>query len=164
MTSLLAVAIVSAAVLAGLSGYAIVQRNEAVTAERQAFSRELAANAALLQDEDPELRLRLSFEALRVAPTEQAQISVRKALIVYNDSHLRTVFEGHKGSVRWATFDPTGNYVATASEDGSAALWSREGGRPLRSFVSGANHNGHRILTAGEDRAVTIWDADTGQK
>ena len=85
MTSLLILAIVSVAVLAGLSGLAIFQRNKALSSEREAFSRELAANAALLQDEDPELRLRLAFAALRVAPTEQAEVSLRRALIVYHN-------------------------------------------------------------------------------
>ena len=161
----LAAAIVSAFVLMGLSIFALMEWHSASTAEKVALSRELAANAALLPKEDPELNLRLAFEAWQVASTEQAELSLRHAMVDYNDSHLRAVFE-HAQTVRWATFDPNGHRIATASEDGNAALWSVDGGQPLHTFVSGAKDkhgvdkimyqanfspNGRLLVTASQD-------------
>jgi len=178
MLRYLAVAIVSVFLFMGLSIYAWIKRNSAVKAEEKAFSRELAANAALLPKEDPELNLRLALEAWRVAPTEQAEFSLRNAMVDYNDSHLRAVFE-HTKTVRWATFDPTGGRIATASEDGNAALWSVGGGQPLRSFISGAKDkegydqimyqanfspDGRLLVTANQDGKMRVYRSDTGEK
>jgi WD40 repeat protein len=178
MVRYLAAAVVSVFVLIGLSIYAWMQRDAAVTAGKEAFSRELAANAVLLPKEDPELNLRLALNAWRVAPTEQAEFSLRNAMVDYNDSHLRAVFE-HPSSVRWATFDPKGGRIATASEDGNATLWSVDGGQPLRRFISGAKNeggydqimyqanfspDGSLLVTANQDGRMRVYRSDTGEK
>ena len=158
----------------------LVESNAQVRAERDtAKSRGLVAYAARVRKENPELCVLLSLEALDFPQkTDEAQISLREALISYHDSHVRTVFEGHKGSVRWATFDPKGRYVATASEDGTAALWKLDGGVPVRTFANGAKDehgypmimyqvnfspDGGELVSANQDGRMRTWRTDTGQ-
>ena len=63
----------------------------AIRERNNATSRELAASAALLHADDPELSLQLAFEGLKNSKTQEAERSYRTALVEYRNSHLRTV-------------------------------------------------------------------------
>jgi WD40 repeat protein len=63
-------------------------------------------------------------------------------------------------------FAPNGRMLASASEDGTAKLWSLETGELLATYVG---HVGPvrglaflpdgRLATAGDDRTVRVWNA-----
>ncbi|MEO1617784.1 MAG: serine/threonine-protein kinase [Planctomycetota bacterium] len=80
-----------------------------------------------------------------------------------------TVLEGNPGTVWAVDFDPTGNRVVTAIEDGSVRLWDVDRKTVLRSFDA---HRGivwmiqyHPtkpiVATSGNDGMVKIWDSET---
>ncbi|MEJ7785108.1 MAG: TIR domain-containing protein [Solirubrobacteraceae bacterium] len=74
----------------------------------------------------------------------------------------------HPERVRTAVFDPTGQLVLTACEDGLARLW--QGGRVRTTFSStngvllaaAFSPDGQRVVTAGSDPIVRAYDALSG--
>lgn len=77
---------------------------------------------------------------------------------------------GHTKKVNKVKFTSDGNFVVTASDDGTCGLWNVYTGELVRSF---AGHVGFvrsldlapsnkRLITCGEDETVRIWDVQTG--
>ncbi|MEG4276348.1 AAA-like domain-containing protein [Microcoleus sp. MON1_C1] len=74
-------------------------------------------------------------------------------------------FVGHNDSVNSVYFSPTGNAIATASNDGTAKLWDLQG----NCLVTFTGHNnwvrsvcfsptGNAIATASDDNTAKLWD------
>ncbi|MCD0461541.1 WD40 repeat domain-containing serine/threonine protein kinase [Roseiconus lacunae] len=79
------------------------------------------------------------------------------------------VLPGNPGTVWSVDFDPIGERVATAIEDGSVRLWDVKTQKVLRSFEA---HRGiawtiqfhptkRLVATSGDDGMVKLWDADS---
>ena len=74
-------------------------------------------------------------------------------------------FKGHAGQVYSAAFNPTGDRILTASQDGTAKLWDLSG-RCLatlqghsRAVLSAAfSPTDDRIVTASRDGTAKLWD------
>ncbi|UNU25696.1 WD40 domain-containing protein [Microcoleus vaginatus] len=77
----------------------------------------------------------------------------------------RCQFVGHNGRVNSVCFSPTGNAIATASDDSTAKLWDLQG-HCLMNFIG---HNGSvnsvsfsptgdAIVTASDDKTAKLWD------
>jgi WD40 repeat protein len=81
-------------------------------------------------------------------------------------------FLGHRGIVNDARFDPGGNRVVTAGQDGTAAIWDAQTGDPL--VILNGNTGpincavfrpgGSQVATANGDGTVSIWDATDGSE
>jgi len=54
-------------------------------------------------------------------------------------SHQATIFRGHDGRVRSVSVDPTGNYLATGGDDGTARIWSIVDARQVWSVKFGSD-------------------------
>ncbi len=77
----------------------------------------------------------------------------------------------HAGAITSVAFDPGGERILTASEDGTARLWRADNGRQLtrpmrhdgtvRSAVF--SPDGRLVLTASDDLTARLWNADTGE-
>ena len=74
-------------------------------------------------------------------------------------------------TLRWAVFSPDGKQILTASNDGTARIWSVSTGKQLQemSEPSGEELNtawfspdGKQVVTASEDGTTRIWSAGTG--
>jgi hypothetical protein len=92
------------AIVGVLGSYALVQRNAARAAEEMAFARELAANALVQIDVDPELAILLALESLRVRHSAQGEDALRRAVVA---SRVKAVLRGHTGFVRFAAHSRT---------------------------------------------------------
>ncbi|MCG8425118.1 MAG: protein kinase [Proteobacteria bacterium] len=76
----------------------------------------------------------------------------------------------HDAQVTWASFDPGGTHLVTASEDRTAKVWNAHTGKLVLSLeghtggiiFAGYSPDGSRILTASRDSTVRMWDARTG--
>ncbi len=79
--------------------------------------------------------------------------------------------KGELPGVNSASFSPDGNYVVTASEDGTAQIWKAETGKnvatlsghilAVRSAVF--TPDGLSVITAGADNTVRVWDLCGGK-
>ena len=79
---------------------------------------------------------------------------------------------GHDAWITKGSFSPDGEWVVTASFDGTARLWDARTGSQL--FVLEGHGNvvqsarfspgGERVVTAGYDRSARIWDSSTGRQ
>ena len=76
----------------------------------------------------------------------------------------------HDRAVYSAQFNPAGDTIVTASEDGTASIWDvTSGGKltpPLRHRLGVAtaffSADGSRVVTASKDKSARVWDAETG--
>jgi WD40 repeat protein len=81
---------------------------------------------------------------------------------------LRVSLRGHNGALTAAFFSPDARLVLTASTDGSARVWRRDGtGKPIvLAGHQGAIHfatwspDGQRVLTLSEDATARVYRAD----
>jgi WD40 repeat protein len=76
----------------------------------------------------------------------------------------------HPAPVVGASFNPGGDRLVTAGNDGFARVWSAQTGRQLKSLRHGARVTGASfapsgllIATTSEDGSARIWDARTGR-
>ena len=79
-----------------------------------------------------------------------------------------TILEGaHKRTIRSVSWSPCGNWLATASFDGTTSLWSKRAGFECTSTLEGHENevksavwscSGHYIATCSRDKSVWIWE------
>jgi WD40 repeat protein len=161
LLSLLAVAATAAAI------YALVQRNRADERARLATSRQLAAEALVALDTNPEQSLVLAARAATTAPTDEAADALRQAL---RTSRLRATVDAG-APVADTAVDPTGRLVAAALENGSIHIWTLRTGKPVAKLqLAGApaervqfSHDGRRLLGAGK-AGVVVWSTGNGRR
>lgn len=150
-------------VFAGLAAtYAFIQRNHADKRARLATSRQLAAEALVALDTDPEQSLALAARAATTAPTTEAENALREAL---RNSSLRSIIDARRPVLDVAP-DPNGRLVAAALGNGGIHTWvvrtgksvatRRVAGMPVESVQF--SPDGRRLLGAGEG-GVAIWSA-----
>lgn len=77
----------------------------------------------------------------------------------------------HGGPIRWATFSPDGQSVATVGADGPARLWDTATGRQLVTVTHGSavrnvhfDSDGRRMITTADNGTAQVWDARTGTR
>lgn len=165
-TSGIAAGFIVAVVLAVI---AVIQRNVAVEQAKISTSRELSATAVAQLAVDPERSLLLAVDAVGIMPTVQAEDALRQGLLA---SHIHVRLEGHRQRVNSAHFSPDGRWVVTASDDGTAGLWTSETGllrtslEGHRGRVTGAvfSPDGAAVATGSDSGEVWIWNTAGGQR
>ncbi|MHB8645163.1 MAG: nSTAND1 domain-containing NTPase [Thermomicrobiales bacterium] len=144
------------------------ERNNAVTQQQIAKSRELAADAEAQLPLDPELSILLATEAVRASRTDQAEAALRRAL---SASHIRRTIRA-PGPVFSAAYSPDGTRIVSAGADGMVRVWDAATGRQLLAlhghtgtvYSAMYSPDGKQIVTAGQDRTAKVWGAESGKE
>ncbi|MEO3974791.1 hypothetical protein [Streptomyces sp. CAU 1734] len=138
------------------------QREQAVVAQREALSRQLASQALALADARPSTAMLLSVEAYRTARTREA----RGALLSMSARRAHVAeLPGHRGPVSAMAFGP-GGLLAGAGGDRTLTLWDTGERTRLAALTAHRTRlrtvafspDGRLIATGGDDRRVVVWD------
>jgi len=188
----LAVAFLLALVMAGVAYFFGDQARARAADEQQALlkagqesrlstSRELAASAISNLNVDPERRILLALQAVKVTYdvdktwTTEAENALHHSVLA---SHALLTMQAHNAQVWNMAFSPDGKRLATASQDGTVGIWDAATGEKvltLQVFSStifptgGANSvafspDGTRLGSASVDKTAKIWDVATGRE
>lgn len=115
-----------------------------------------------------ELAALLAVRAWTMQHTAQAEAALQRVHFLL----AQRVFVGHSVEVNGAVFSPGGQFILTASSDGTARLWDASTGAEIRRFVghngsvTGAEFSpdGSLIVTSGTDGTVRLWDVAAGDE
>ncbi len=149
---------------------AVQERDRADSESRISRSRELAATALNNQDQI-DLSLLLSLEALKVSDTLEARHSLFTAL--EKSPYLVTFLRGHTAPVRTVAFSPDGLTLASAGRDGTILLWDVASQNtilpPLIGHTDAINSltfspDGEMLASASDDGTVRLWNVKTGEQ
>ncbi|QFQ96868.1 hypothetical protein F9278_12300 [Streptomyces phaeolivaceus] len=141
------------------------QRQNALDAQRDGPSRQLAAQSAALLESDTDLASLLAIRAYRTSPTLEATRSLYAAAAVPLERRLT----GHTGTVSALAHGPDGTTLASGSHDGTVRLWDTGSG-DLDATLTASLTEGPvalsfspdgRTLATAADGAVRLWDTAT---
>ncbi|MGV9963650.1 nSTAND1 domain-containing NTPase, partial [Streptomyces olivaceus] len=141
LNTILATALTLALIATGLALWqrqtAIDARGDAIVAQHEAQSRQLAAQSTSLRDADPELAALLAVSAYRTSHTTEAATSLNTAA----NRPLAQRLGGGTTSVMSVAFSSDGRTLATGGgyEHNTARLWNVNTGKTIREFTG---HNG----------------------
>ena len=80
--------------------------------------------------------------------------------------------QGHRGNVRSLSFSDDSQWLVSASEDGTARIWSTsnlgesielKGGHAGALYSASFDTTGRWVVTSGADGAISVWDATTSK-
>eukprot|EP00041_Stephanoeca_diplocostata_P011404 m.188306 g.188306 ORF g.188306 m.188306 type:complete len:599 (+) comp18525_c0_seq1:236-2032(+) len=99
-----------------------------------------------------------------------ACVRTADTIVAKHPPQLRRTFRAHEAGVTSLTQDPTGEIIATASDDGTMRTWQLSSGEPLLEGVGhGAwisscrfNRTGNMVATASGDATVKLWNTQEG--
>jgi WD40 repeat protein len=135
-------------------------------------STEVAARAVAVLEQDPELSRRLALEAVRIAPTHEAEHALRQTLL---GLVAPMVLRGHSGVVYSVHFSADGQRVLTGGADGTVRLWDATAGTSLLTLkvcddqadwpTGVLSSDGRKVLTVvrPESLAIGYWDSGSVQ-
>jgi WD40 repeat protein len=162
------VSVTVAVVSLTLAAFAFIERSAAVSNQRTAQSRQLAASAEAALASDPQLSTLLALQALRVKYTTQAEGALRDAL-----PQLQVLTQVKpRVPMLYSAFSPDGSEFVDVVPGGDVEIRSGNG-RLLRTLGAPDDTNtrtsatfspdGARVVTSDLSGGVTSWNLSTGK-
>ncbi|MBK9053649.1 MAG: hypothetical protein IPL78_22925 [Chloroflexi bacterium] len=142
-----------------------LERDRADNQAEIALARQLAAQSTTLLNNQPDLALLLSLEAVNRLDSPETQASLLTAL--QNNPRLLTFLHADNG-LQEVRFSPDGTLLASAGGNGSLDLWEVATGAHLSTLVGhdptqlvntiAFGPNGQWLASASDDLSVRLWD------
>jgi len=162
------------AVALGLAGIAGWQWQTSEQRGQESLSRQIAAQADALKNQQPRLFNRsvlLAVEAMKRLPT----VSLENTQFLQNAISLlprQVAYLPHQKNVQAIAFSKSGKYLATASWDGTAAILDVSSGREIVRLKMEDNALIHsisfspdeKLLATGGIGGTHLWNVATGQE
>lgn len=133
----------------------------ALTAARNAQSRQLAMHAAVVYPQAPMLALLLTQQAMCLYPTAEAMSMLQT---IFSGPLESAILTGHAAAVIASSYAPDDSLLLTASMDKTARIWSRSGqcmavlsGHTDAVLDAAWSPDGQHILTTSSDRTARMW-------
>ncbi|HFQ93446.1 MAG TPA: hypothetical protein ENK32_05520, partial [Anaerolineae bacterium] len=163
----------SAAEAATAQAIAINSARLANLSARVATARELSAAALDQLDNDPQLALLLSVEAILIFPEDDQSPPPEATDALYRAlraSQQDVTLAGHTDWVTAVAFSPDGQLVATAGLDNSIKIWDAATGQlrhDLTEHTATVNDlafspDGRHLASASDDGLILVWDTAAG--
>ncbi|NCP86288.1 hypothetical protein GW781_06205 [bacterium] len=168
--ALLAISLVALAV-------AVFMFVRAVKAQNLAETRQLAADSVGILEVDPQRSVLLAFQAMQHTspPRPEAVDAMHRALPAVR---LIRILSGHSDRVYAVSISPDGQWVASASRDGSVKIWNASDGSIVQDFLINPDPNpesygattvafspdGKWLAAADGQGEVILWDTTTWQE
>ncbi|MFD2688728.1 AAA family ATPase [Streptomyces phyllanthi] len=161
-----------AVVAASLFGWASYENGQAADRERDLIARELANQADVMRERDPQTALRLSLAAYRTAETPETRSSLYAAATTVAPIHLVPAKQ-HRKPVLNLAYSRDGKVLAASHRGGRVQFWDVsdpavpvEAGRikPGSGAAAIAFHPSSRLLAAQSPKELTLWDTSDPNK
>ncbi len=147
---------------------------EAIRQQRLTLSREIAGNAIINMDMDPERSILLAMQAVRTTyavdgtTTKEAAEALHRAVL---NSRLRLTLYPQPGDGYGLALSPDGEQIVTSTGDGKIKLWDLQSRTELFTLSGHEGHiyhvaissDGSRLVSASSDGTAKVWDLDTQQ-
>ncbi len=137
-----------------------------IRARKVATSRQLAAEARFIAQEQPDLGLLLALESRRVSETVESRRALWEGLVTLG--HLRRYDRSMHGKILALSYSPERQMFAAGDSDGNIRLWN--GGRSeaielLRDHEAAVaslafSPSGRRLASASYDQTIVVWDLE----
>ncbi|HEY2290720.1 MAG TPA: hypothetical protein VGM86_08465 [Thermoanaerobaculia bacterium] len=158
-------------VFAGLAGWSKWKASRAEKRANELLQEaeitRLMANADRLQDANYDASLLVNLEAIRLAPTLDAQAGLLRRFVSH--PQLSAFLPGHKAAVFGVAFSPDGKRLASASADNSVILWDVDSRKKIATleghmgsvYSVAFSPDGKRLASASADNSVILWDVNS---
>ncbi len=114
--------------------------------------------------------LRYPWTDIPKPPSNNCKVRIRNDNIYIKNIEETIDLSGHTFNVRWISWSPDGNMVATAGYDGTGRIWDADTGELIHTLSGHTDYvyhiswssDGSKVATASKDQTARIWNAVNG--